>query len=161
TVDMTAVKARKDEVSGKSRTGIESWLRGLKNCRVYQGHARFESPNEVSVGAERLRAEKIFINVGGRAVIPAMPGIEDVPFLTNSSMMGVDFLPRHLIVIGGSYVGLEFGQMFRRFGSEVTVVEKGARLIGREDADVCDGVRGILEGEGINVRLSAECIRFE
>ncbi|HZU26306.1 MAG TPA: FAD-containing oxidoreductase [Bryobacteraceae bacterium] len=160
-MDMKSVKARKDQISGSSRTGVESWMRGLSNGTVYQGQARFESPHEVRVGAERLAADKIFINVGGRAVIPAMPGVDRIPYLTNSSMMQVDFLPRHLIVVGGSYVGLEFGQMFRRFGSEVTIIEKGPRLVGHEDEDISDAVRGILEGEGINVRVNAECIAFE
>jgi pyruvate/2-oxoglutarate dehydrogenase complex dihydrolipoamide dehydrogenase (E3) component len=159
-VDMKRVMARKEAVSKASRTGVEGWLRGMENCTVYQGHARFESAREVSVGAERLRAEKIFVNVGGRAFVPDMPGIGETPFLTNSSMMSVDFLPKHLIVIGGSYIGLEFGQMFRRFGSEVTVVEMGPRLIGREDEDVSTAVREILEHEGVQVRLNAKCISF-
>ena len=159
-VDMKRVKARKDDISGKSRTGVESWLRGMQNCTVYQGHARFESPREVRVGGESLNAERIFINVGGRAIVPAMPGIDQIPFLTNSSMMQVDFLPPHLVIIGGSYVGLEFGQMFRRFGSKVTIVEKGSRLVGREDEDVSAAVREILEAEGIDIRLNAECIGF-
>jgi pyruvate/2-oxoglutarate dehydrogenase complex dihydrolipoamide dehydrogenase (E3) component len=159
-VDMKRVKARKDEVSRQSRAGLENWLEQMENCTVYRGHARFEAANEVSVGGTRLRAEKIFINVGGRAVVPDMPGIGDIDFLTNSSMMAVDFLPRHLIVIGGSYIGLEFGQMFRRFGSEVTVVEMGPRLIGREDEDVSTGVREIVEHEGVSVRLNANCISF-
>src|SRR5216683_2953486 len=122
-VDMQRVKARKDEVSGKSRTGLESWLKSTPNCTVYQGHARFESPREVSVGGARLAADRIFINVGGRARIPEMTGLDQVGYLTNSSMMHVDFLPRHLLVVGGSYVGLEFAQMYRRFGSEVTILE--------------------------------------
>jgi pyruvate/2-oxoglutarate dehydrogenase complex dihydrolipoamide dehydrogenase (E3) component len=116
-VDMKRVKARKDEVSGASRSRLEGWLRKMENCTVYDGHARFESAHEVSVGAERLSAEKIFLNVGGRASVPEMPGIGEIDFLTNSSMMSVDFLPEHLIVVGGSYIGLEFAQMFRRFGS--------------------------------------------
>ena len=136
TVDMKRVKARKDAVSGKSRTGVEGWLKGTKNLTVYEGQARFESAHEISVGPERLAAPQIFINVGGRAVVPAMPGIEQVPYLTNSSMMDVDFLPRHLVIVGGSYIGLEFGQMFRRFGSEVTIIEMASRLISREDEDV-------------------------
>jgi pyruvate/2-oxoglutarate dehydrogenase complex dihydrolipoamide dehydrogenase (E3) component len=157
-VDMKRVKARKDEVSGKSNKGVEQWLRGLANCTVIQGHARFESSRTVRVNDEVLEAGMIFINVGGRAVVPSMPGIHDVPFLTNSSMMDVDFVPEHLIVIGGSYVGLEFAQMYRRFGSEVTVIEMGSRLIGREDEDVSDAVREILEAEGIQIRLNAKCI---
>ena len=146
---MKRVKARKDEVSKQSRFGLEDWLGHMENCTVYRGHARFESTNEVSVGAERLHAEKIFINVGGRALVPDMPGIREIDFLTNSSMMSVDFLPKHLIVIGGSYIGLEFGQMFRRFGSEVTVIEMGPRLIGREDEDVSTAVREIVEHQGV------------
>lgn len=157
-VDMKRVKARKDEVSGRSNKGVEEWLRGLKNCSVINGQARFESSRTVAVNDEVLEADKIFINVGGRASVPAMPGVHDVSFLTNSSMMDVDFLPEHLVVVGGSYVGLEFGQMYRRFGSEVTIVEMGPRLIGREDEDVSQAVREILEAEGIRVRLNAKCI---
>ena len=157
-VDMKRVKARKDEVSGRSSRGVEDWLRGLKNCTVLQGHARFQSPTTVALNDEVLEADKIFINVGGRASVPEMPGIDDVSFLTNSSMMDVDFLPKHLVIIGGSYVGLEFGQMYRRFGSEVTIVEMGPRLISREDEDVSQAVREILEAEGIQIRLNAKCI---
>src|SRR6185437_2935978 len=138
--------------------GVEEWLRGLKNCSVIQGHARFESSRAVVVNDEILEAEKIFINVGGRATVPAFPGIHDVPFLTNSSMIDVDFLPEHLIIVGGGYIGLEFAQMYRRFGSEVTIVEMGPRLIRHEDEDVSDAVRKILELEGIGVRLNAKCI---
>lgn len=159
-VDMKRVKARKDEISGKSRVGVESWLKGMKNCTVLEGHARFESSREVNVNGEVIAAERIFINVGGRASVPEMPGLTEVPYLTNSTMMEVDFLPRHLIVVGGSYIGLEFGQMFRRFGSEVTIVEMGPRLISREDEDTSAAVREILEGEGIAVRLNAKCIAF-
>ena len=157
-VDMKRVKARKDEVSGRSNRGVEDWLRGLKNCTVLQGHARFQSPTTVALNDEVLEADKIFINVGGRASVPEMPGIDDVSFLNNSSMMEVDFLPKHLVIVGGSYVGLEFGQMYRRFGSEVTIVEMGPRLIGREDEDVSQAVREILETEGIQIRLNAKCI---
>lgn len=159
-VDMKKVKARKDEVSGQSRMGLESWLKIMENCTVYRGHARFESPQEVSVGSERLKAGRIFINVGGRATVPEMPGLEEVEYLTNSSMMDIDFLPRHLIIVGGSYIGLEFGQMFRRFGSEVTIIEMAGRLIQREDEDVSSAVKEIFEREGIHVRLNAECIGF-
>jgi pyruvate/2-oxoglutarate dehydrogenase complex dihydrolipoamide dehydrogenase (E3) component len=157
-VDMKRVKARKDEISGRSNRGVEEWLRGLKNTTVVQGHARFHSPSTVMVNDEVLQAEKIFINVGGRASIPPLPGIHDISFLTNSSMMDVDFLPEHLVIVGGSYIGLEFGQMYRRFGSEVTIVEMGPRLIGREDEDVSEAVRQILEAEGIQIRLNAKCI---
>jgi pyruvate/2-oxoglutarate dehydrogenase complex dihydrolipoamide dehydrogenase (E3) component len=157
-VDMKRVKARKDEISGRSNKGVEEWLRGLKNCTVIQGHARFESSRTVVVNDEVLEADKIFINVGGRATIPAFPGIHDVPFFNNSSMVDVDFLPKHLVIVGGSYIGLEFGQMYRRFGSEVTIVEMGPRLIGREDEDVSEAIRSIVELEGIQVRLNAKCI---
>jgi pyruvate/2-oxoglutarate dehydrogenase complex dihydrolipoamide dehydrogenase (E3) component len=157
-VDMKRVKARKDEISGRSNKGVEGWLRGLKNCTVIQGHARFESSRTVIVNDEVLDAEKIFINVGGRATVPAFPGVHDVPFLTNSSMVDVDFLPEQLVIVGGGYIGLEFGQMYRRFGSEVTIVEMGPRLIGHEDEDVSDAVRTILELEGIQIRPNAKCI---
>jgi pyruvate/2-oxoglutarate dehydrogenase complex dihydrolipoamide dehydrogenase (E3) component len=158
TVDMKRVKARKDEISGKSRTGVEAWLRGTQNCTVYQGHARFESPTEVQVADRLLTADRIFINVGGRARIPALPGVADTPHLTNSTLLDLDTLPQHLVIVGGGYVGLEFGQIFRRFGSEVTIIEKSARLIAAEDEDVSSAVREILEREGIQFRLNANCI---
>ncbi|TKC92486.1 FAD-containing oxidoreductase [Trinickia terrae] len=158
TVDMKKVKARKDQISGRSSRNVEKWVRGLANCTVYQGHARFESAHAVRVGDELLEAERIFIDVGGRALVPPMPGLDQVPYLTSSSMLDVDFLPEHLIVVGGSYVGLEFGQMYRRFGSRVTIVEKGPRLIGREDEDVSQAVKEILESEGIDVQLDANCL---
>jgi pyruvate/2-oxoglutarate dehydrogenase complex dihydrolipoamide dehydrogenase (E3) component len=157
-IDMKRVKARKDAVSGRSNKGVEEWLRGLKNCKVIQGHARFQSSRTIVVNDEILEADKVFINVGGRASVPEMPGIHEVPFLNNSSMMDVDFLPKHLVIVGGSYVGLEFGQMYRRFGSEVTIVETGPRLIGREDEDVSAAVQEILGAEGIRIRLNAKCI---
>src|SRR5919106_2258240 len=160
-VDMKRVKARKDDVAGRSNRGVEQWLRGLTNCTVIQGHARFESSSAVRVNDELLEANKIFINVGGRASVPSMPGIKNVPFLTNSSMMDVDFLPEHLIIVGGSYIGLEFGQMYRRFGSEVTVIEMGTRLIGREDEDVSESVQEILEAEGVGIRLNAKCVSLK
>jgi pyruvate/2-oxoglutarate dehydrogenase complex dihydrolipoamide dehydrogenase (E3) component len=158
TVDMKAVKTRKDAVSGQSRTGVERWMKGLKSATVYQDHARFVSPLEVAVGNEVLTAEQIFINVGGRATVPPMPGLDQVRYLTNSSMMDVDFLPEHLVIVGGSYVGLEFAQMYRRFGSAVTVVEMKSRVIAREDEDVSDGVADILRQEGIDLRLNAKCL---
>ena len=157
-VDMKRVKARKDDVAGRSNRGVEQWLRGLTNCTVIEGHARFESSSAVRVNDELLEANKIFINVGGRASVPSMPGMQEVPFFTNSSMMDVDFVPEHLIIVGGSYIGLEFGQMYRRFGSDVTVIEMGPRLIGREDEDVSGSVQEILEAEGVDIRLNAKCI---
>ncbi len=159
-VDMKRVSARKAAISAKSRTGVESWLKGMPNCTVFQGHARFESAHEISVDSQRLSASKIFINAGARAATPPMPGLDQIDYLTNSSMMAVDFLPEHLVIIGGSYIGLEFGQMFRRFGSRVTIVEKAPRLIAREDEDVSAAILSILEAEQIDVRLSADCIGF-
>jgi pyruvate/2-oxoglutarate dehydrogenase complex dihydrolipoamide dehydrogenase (E3) component len=160
-VDIKRVKARKDAASTTSSKGVEEWLRGTKGCTVIQGQARFQSSNSVAVNDEVLQADKIYINVGGRARVPEMPGVHDVPFLTNSSMMDLDVLPAHFIIVGGSYVGLEFAQIYRRLGSEVTIVEMGPRLIGREDEDVSQGVREILEAEGINIRLNAKCISLE
>lgn len=157
-VDMKRVKARKDETSGRSSKGVEQWLRGLDNCTVIRGHARFESPHSVVVNNEVLEGGKIYVNVGARATIPEFPGIRDVPFFTNSSMVDVDFLPEHLVVVGGGYIGLEFAQMYRRFGSEVTVVEMGQRLLGREDEDVSEAVQKIVEAEGIQIRRNAKCI---
>src|SRR5215510_14739771 len=155
---MKRIKTRKDEVSGRSNRGVDEWLRGLKNCTVIQGHARFQSSHAVVVNDEVLQADKMFINVGGRASVPAMPGIQDVSFHTNSSMMDVDFLPEHLVIVGGSYIGLEFGQMYRRFGSKVTIVEMGPRLIGREDTDVSEAVAAFLGREGITVHTNAKCL---
>ena len=160
-VDMAQVKARKDGVVRQSNQGVENWLKNLGNCTVYEGHARFEGPHEIAVGRQRLQAEKIFINVGARAFTPPMPGLESVDYLNNSSMMEVDFLPQHLIIIGGSYIGLEFGQMYRRFGSRVTVVEKSSRLISRDDEDVSEAIQQILESEGVEIRLKAECMSVQ
>lgn len=160
-VDMKQVKERKDQVVAPSNQGVEQWLRGMENCKVIEGHARFEDAGTISVGDRHLKAEKIFINVGGRASLPPLPGLEQVTSYTNTDMMEVDFLPEHLVIVGGSYIGLEFAQMYRRFGSRVTVVEKGPRLIAREDEDVSESVREILENEEVEVRLRAECVRLE
>jgi len=161
TVDMKRVKQRKDAISGASRDGVTRWLEGMERCTVVRGHARFASPTEVRVGDAVLSAPRIFVNVGGRAAIPDLPGLDRVPYLDNSSMMAVDFLPEHLIVVGGSYVGLEFGQMFRRFGSRVTVLEMGPRLVSREDEDVSDAIADILRAEDVALRLGARCIAFD
>ena len=161
TVDMKKVKARKDSLVRQSSEGVEKWLKNTQNLTVIEGQARFADAHRVQVGGELLEADKFFINVGGRASMPPLRGIDEVSHLNNSTMMDVDFLPEHLIVIGGSYVGLEFAQMYRRFGSEVTIVERGSRLCKREDDDISDNVKTILEGEGIKIRLGAECIGFE
>ncbi len=161
TVDMKKVKERKDAVVRRSNEGVEKWLKSTEKLTVYEGHARFEDAHQVRVGDQLLEAGKFFINVGGRASTPPLPGLDQVSYFNNSTMMDVDFLPEHLIVIGGSYVGLEFAQMYRRFGSAITIVEMGPRLIQREDEDISDAIREILETEGINIRLSAECISLE
>ncbi|OGA38253.1 MAG: mercuric reductase [Betaproteobacteria bacterium RIFCSPLOWO2_12_FULL_62_13] len=160
-VDMKRVKARKDEVAGRASRNVEKWLKGTSNLNVIEGHARFESPGTVRVNSDVLASDRIFINAGGRALVPPMPGLDRVPYLTNSSMMEVDFLPEHLVIIGGSYVGLEFGQIYRRFGAKITIVEKGPRLIGREDEDISQGVAEILRNESVNVELNAECMTAE
>jgi pyruvate/2-oxoglutarate dehydrogenase complex dihydrolipoamide dehydrogenase (E3) component len=152
------VKARKDAVVRPSREGVERSLKTLKGCTVLEGHARFVGPKEVKVGDEVLRADKIFINVGARALVPPIRGLDQVPYLTNSSMMDVDFLPPHLIVLGGSYVGLEFAQAYRRFGSEVTVIELGSHLIAREDEDVSRAIAEILKDEDIDIRVSSKVV---
>jgi pyruvate/2-oxoglutarate dehydrogenase complex dihydrolipoamide dehydrogenase (E3) component len=157
-VDMKRVKARKDAIARASSEGVEQWVRALGGAAVYQGHARFESPTRVRVHDTLLEAGHIFINVGARASVPPLPGVDQVPFLTNSGMMELDRVPEHLVIIGGSYIGLEFAQMFRRFGARVTIVERGPRLIAREDLDVSVTIHHILEEEGVDVRLDAECI---
>jgi len=157
-LNMKKVKARKDAIVARSSTGVGDWMRGLKNGKVFHGHARFVGVDSVKVKNEVLTADRIFLNVGGRPLVPKMPGIESVPFLTNVSMMDVDFVPKHLLIVGGSYIGLEFAQMYRRFGARVTVVEMADRIIAREDEDVSLALQGILEAEGIEFRLKAECL---
>ena len=160
-VDMKRVHQRAKTVTLNARGNLEKWVSGMAGCTVFRGHARFESADTVRVDDELLTAPRIFLNVGGRANAPPMPGLDDISYLTNVGMMEVDELPKHLVVVGGSYIGLEFAQMYRRFGAEVTVVEMGPRLIGREDPEISDAVREILEGEGIHVRLNSECISFK
>jgi pyruvate/2-oxoglutarate dehydrogenase complex dihydrolipoamide dehydrogenase (E3) component len=160
-VDMKAVNVRREGIVSKSRNGVEASLRNNSKVTVFRGTARFESATSIRVGDDVLEAKQIFINVGGRAAVPNLPGIHDVPFLTNSSLLALNTLPKHLVVVGGSYIGIEFGQMYRRFGSEVTIVEKGPRLVGHEDEDVSACVQSILEAEGIQIRTSAECIQLK
>lgn len=160
-VDMPRVAARAHKVTLDARAGLETWIGGMAGCTLIRGQAAFVGPREIEVNGERLTAPRIFINVGGRAVVPDFPGVGDVPHLDNTTILDLDVLPRHLVVVGGSYIGLEFAQMYRRFGAQVTVVEKGPRLVGREDEDVSASIREILEGEGITVRTDAECIRFK
>jgi len=160
TVDMPAVAARARKVVMDARSGNERWLEGMAGLTFLRGHARFTGPRTIAVDGEEMTAPRIFLNVGGRAIVPDMPGVGDVPHLDNTDMVALEQVPKHLVVVGGSYVGLEFAQMYRRFGAAVTVVERGERLIAHEDADVSDAVRGILEDEGITVRTGANCIAF-
>jgi pyruvate/2-oxoglutarate dehydrogenase complex dihydrolipoamide dehydrogenase (E3) component len=160
TVDMARVKARAQAVVAASRGRLEDWLRNTRGCTVLRGQAAFESPTQVRVGDDVLSAPRIFINVGGRASVPPMPGVGEVPHLDNSSILALDRVPEHLVVVGGSYVGLEFAQVFRRFGAAVTIVEMQPHLIAREDADVSTAIEEILRGEGIAVRTSAKCVGF-
>ena len=157
-VDMAKVKARKDAIVRRSSEGVEKWLRALDNVTVHTGHARFESPRSIRVEDRILQADRIFINVGARAHVPSFPGLDRVPYRTNSGMMAVDSLPEHLVIIGGGYIGIEFAQMYRRFGSRVTLIHRGDRLLPRESADVSSAVREILESEGVEVRLNADCM---
>jgi pyruvate/2-oxoglutarate dehydrogenase complex dihydrolipoamide dehydrogenase (E3) component len=159
-IDMAKVHARSQAISFNARTGTETWLGGMQRCTLIRGHARFETPHTVRVDDEVLEADRIFINVGGRAVIPDLPGVHDVPYFTNSSLLETAILPDHLVVVGGSYIGLEFAQIYRRFGARVTVVQRGNRLVGREDEEVSAAIQSFLEAEGIAVRTAAPCIRL-
>jgi pyruvate/2-oxoglutarate dehydrogenase complex dihydrolipoamide dehydrogenase (E3) component len=160
-IDMGEVMARKNAIVQQSRDGVRSWLDGASNVTVIEGHAMFTGPHRIQVGDRTLEAPRIFLNVGGRASVPAMPGIDAVPTLNNERIMHLDVLPEHLVVIGGSYIGLEFAQIFRRLGSAVTVIETGPAIIGREDADVSQAIHGILAGEGIDIRVNATCLALE
>jgi pyruvate/2-oxoglutarate dehydrogenase complex dihydrolipoamide dehydrogenase (E3) component len=159
-IDFTRVRARQDDVVRNARDGLEAALRSMARCTVYQGHARFDAPGSVRVNDELLASDQIFIDVGGRAFVPDLPGIAEVDYLTNTSLLALERLPRHLVIVGGGSVGLEFAQIYRRFGAQVTVVEMGPRLIQREDPEVSDTIKDFLEAEGIGIRLEAECIRL-
>ncbi len=160
TVDIRKVKARKDKVMLDDRHGVESWLEGMDNCSLIRGHARFEDPHTICVDNRVLHGDKIFLNVGGRAVVPEMPGLSGIDYMTNVGILDLGTLPDHLVIIGGSYIALEFAQMYRRFGARVTVIEKGPRLTSREDEDVSASIKDILEHEGIAVELNASAISF-
>jgi pyruvate/2-oxoglutarate dehydrogenase complex dihydrolipoamide dehydrogenase (E3) component len=157
-VDMARVKARKDGIVMESRQAVEAWMRGLENTEVIAGDARFVAPRTIEVNGRRLTAPRIFLNVGGRSVRPALEGIDSVQTLDNVSVMELATVPEHLVIVGGSYIGLEFAHVMRRFGADVTVVERSARLLPREDEDVSDGIRAILEAEGVRFELGAECL---
>jgi len=160
-IDMARVKARKDEIVAQSNRGVTNWLENAPGVTLIEGHGRFESPRTISVNGRMLEAPEIFINTGGRPAVPKWEGVGDVPFLTSTGMMDIDFLPEHLIIVGGSYIGLEFAQMYRRFGSRVTVVEMAPRIVAREDAEVSAAIQAMLEREGIAFRLKAECLRMD
>ena len=160
-VDMPSVKARMKRIAGDSHQGVSKWIDGMEGVELIQGHARFVSPSQVEVAGQLLEAERIFLNVGARPFVPDMPGVEEVDFLTSSGILELDELPEHLIVIGGSYIGLEFGQVYRRFGSRVSVIERGDRLIKRDDPDVSAAVQAFLEKEGIDIYCNAECLSLE
>jgi pyruvate/2-oxoglutarate dehydrogenase complex dihydrolipoamide dehydrogenase (E3) component len=157
-VDMAEVKRRKDRIVRDSVNGLKKWLGGMKNVSLIHGHARFIGPRRIKVNGRTLEAERVFLDVGARAAVPDLPGIKDVAFFNNSSIMDVDFVPRHLVIVGGSYIGLEFAQMYRRFGSEVTVVERAAKMLPREDDDIAQEILAILKREGIATRTDAECM---
>ena len=159
-VDMAKVKARKDGIMLKDREGVQAWLDGMDGCTLYRGHARFEDPHTIRVGDDLLAADRIFLNVGGRAVAPDIPGLVDVEYLTNVSILELDTVPEHLVIVGGSYIALEFAQMYRRFGARVTVVERGPRLASREDDDVSATIKEILQAEGIAVVTGANDVRL-
>ena len=158
-VDMAKVKSRKDKVMLDDRHGLEGWLEGMAGCTLIRGHARFEGPHTIRVDDRLLEADRIFLNVGGRAVVPDIPGLSDVEFLTNVGILDLETLPEHLVIVGGSYIALEFAQMYRRFGAKVSVVEKGPRLTGREDEDVSAAIKEILEAEGIDIHVGATAMR--
>ena len=159
-VDMKQVKARKDRISGESNSNVETWLKSTDNLEVIRGHAEFTAADTVKVGDRQLQAGKIFINVGARSFVPPFHGLDSIDYFTSETIMDVDFLPGHLVIVGGSYIGLEFAQMYVRFGSKVTVIEKAPRLIPREDEDVSDSVREILENEAIDIHTGVDEIAF-
>ena len=160
-VDMAAVKRRKDGVVKQSSDGLSNWINGMKRVSLVRGQARFTGRRTMAVDGRELEAERIFLNVGARAAVPDLPGVKGVPFYTNSSVMAVDFVPEHLVIVGGSYIGLEFAQMYRRFGSKITVVERAPKVLPREDDDVAAEIRAILEREGVQIRADAECMELK
>jgi pyruvate/2-oxoglutarate dehydrogenase complex dihydrolipoamide dehydrogenase (E3) component len=166
-VDLAAVKARKDEIIGQSRDGVEKWLRGTKNVSVFKGHARFTGPHTLAISGpdgnllDEISADEIFINTGTRAVVPPLDGLERIRYYTNSNLLDLTELPSHLVIVGASYIALEFAQIFRRFGSQVTVLVRGERLLTREDADFADSVHKVLAREGVEFRFGVQPSRVE
>lgn len=162
-VDLASVLARRNAIVDRFRNGVREGLERADKVELIFGHAAFEDPHVVAVqlnagGSRRLTADHIFIDSGTRAAIPPIPGLDQVPFLDASSIQQLDRLPDHLLVIGGSYIGLEFGQMFRRFGSRVSIVQRGPQLMEREDPDVAEAVREILVEDGLDVYLNADVL---
>jgi pyruvate/2-oxoglutarate dehydrogenase complex dihydrolipoamide dehydrogenase (E3) component len=161
-VDLPSVIARKDRVVGQLRSGLERKIPDHPNVRLVRGHARFVAPHRVRVNDdEELAADRIFIDTGARPDIPALAGLDRVPYLTNASLLDLRDLPDHLIVLGGGYVGVEFGQMFRRFGSAVTIVHHGRHILSREDPDVAAELQRVLVGEGIRLVLHSRPARVD
>lgn len=159
-IDLPRVMARAHTVTLNARNNVEKWLAGMDGLTVLRGHARFVSKDSMRVGDTTISAPRIFLNVGGRAQVPDLPGVDAIDYLTNTSILQLQSVPQHLVVVGGSYIGLEFAQMFRRFGAQVTIVERQDRLIAREDEDVSAAIGGILEAEGIQLRTEARCTAF-
>ncbi len=153
-LDMNKIQKRKEGIVSQSREGLRDWLVGMEGCDVYEGHATFQDPHHIAVGDKVLEGKKIFINVGGRAFIP--PGFEKVPYLTNVTILELDVIPEHLLIVGGGYVAVEFAQIFRRFGSRVTLFQRHAHLMPKEDVEVSEAVRQILEKEGVEVQTEVQ-----
>jgi pyruvate/2-oxoglutarate dehydrogenase complex dihydrolipoamide dehydrogenase (E3) component len=159
--DLAKIVAQKDEVVLSFRGSQQKQVDKRSNVRLYRDHARFVGPNQLKVGNDHFESDKIFIDTGGRPSIPSIPGLESVPYLTNESAMQLTTLPEHLLILGGGYIGLEFGQMFRRFGSRVTVLHMGKQIITREDPEIATELQKALEAEGIQFKLSASTTRVE
>jgi pyruvate/2-oxoglutarate dehydrogenase complex dihydrolipoamide dehydrogenase (E3) component len=159
-IDMKTVRGRAETVTMNARNGLSGWFDGIKTMTVIYGHARFTAPKEIAVNGETLTAPKIFLNVGARPTIPDMPGLADIDYLTSTGIIHLDSLPKHLAIIGGSYIGLEFAQMYRRFGADVTVIERGPKLASREDEDISDAIADILRSEGIKIHTDVNNISF-
>jgi pyruvate/2-oxoglutarate dehydrogenase complex dihydrolipoamide dehydrogenase (E3) component len=160
-VDLAKIVAQKDEVVLSFRSGQQKQVDKRANLRLYRGHARFTGPHQLRVADDLLEGEKIFIDTGGRPSIPAIPGLNTVPYLTNETAMQLTTLPEHLIILGGGYIGLEFGQMFRRFGSRVTVLHTGKQIVSREDPEIAAELQKVLEAEGIQFLFNARTTRVE
>src|SRR5712691_2633129 len=161
TVDLPAIVARKDRIVQRFRAGHQRRVDARANLHLYRGAARFLTPHSIRVGEQVVEGEQIFIDTGTRPSIPRVPGLEAVPYLTNATIMELSALPEHLLVLGGGYIGLEFGQMFHRFGSAVTVIHQHGQILPREDADVVTELQKALEAEGLHFLLNARTTKVE